>query len=109
MKCKVIKNYKSAYSDPIRLMQGDVVDWSERESQWKGWVWCKEQNGKKGWIPESILAKEGSKATIIKDYSAIELTIEEGETLEILCEESGWLWCKNNKGDCGWVPKEKVI
>ncbi len=108
MKCIVTKNYQSAYSDPIRLRPGSVVTWTNRESDWKGWVWCKDAVGKEGWVPESFLVKNGNKASITLDYVAKELTVTIGEELEILSEEAGWLWCRNNMGDCGWVPKENV-
>lgn len=42
------------------------------------------------------------------DHDATELTIEKREELEIIKEESGWLWCRNKRGDFGWIPKEKV-
>ncbi|MFA4874921.1 MAG: SH3 domain-containing protein [bacterium] len=108
MNCKVTKSYRSAYSDPIRLQSGSIVTWINRESDWQGWVWCKDASGKEGWVPESFIEKDGGRATVLRDYVAAELTVVVGDGLEILSEEAGWLWCKNDKGACGWVPKENV-
>ena len=39
-----------------------------------------------------------------RDYTATELTVEEGETVTVLLMESGWGWATNESGQSGWVP-----
>jgi SH3-like domain-containing protein len=104
----VTKPCTCACSDPILLKAGSVVTWAERESEWEGWAWCRDEAGKEGWVPEAILEKDGDRATVLREYVAAELTVEAGEKLELLSEESGWLWCRNGKGALGWVPKEHI-
>lgn len=108
-KCRVISGYLSAYPHPLKLKSGEVVTIGEKKSQWSGWLWCKDQTGKKGWIPESYIERKRDTGKMLVEYDATELTVEKGEELEIIKAESGWLWCKNKNGDFGWIPKEKVL
>lgn len=107
-KCRVIYGYRSAYPHPLKLKSGEVVTIGEKRSEWSGWLWCEDQDGKKGWVPESYVERKGDTGKVDVEYDATELTVEKGEELEIIKEEKGWLWCKNKKGNFGWIPKKKV-
>jgi uncharacterized protein YgiM (DUF1202 family) len=107
-KCRAISDYRSAYPDPLKLKSGEVVTIEEKESEWKGWLWCKDENGKVGWIPENYIKRKGDMGKLLVNYDATELNVEKGEELEIIKEESVWLWCKNQNGNFGWIPKEKM-
>lgn len=107
-KCRAMSGYRSAYPDPLKLRSGEVVTIGEKRSEWNGWLWCKDENGKTGWVPENYIKRKGDMGKLLVNYDATELTVEKGEELEIIKEESGWLWCKNKNGNLGWIPKEKV-
>ena len=107
-KGKVKSPYRSAYPDPLKLKPGEKVKLGKGISEWSGWAWCEDKNGKTGWVPESYLQIKGNSGKLLFDYDATELTVKKGEELKILKEQSGWLWCENRKGDYGWVPKDKV-
>lgn len=106
--CKVIKSYASAYPDPIKVKKGETLKIGKKESDWSGWTWCTDQNGKSGWLPDSYIKKDGSICTVLCDYEATELTVNIGESLVVEKEESGWFWCRNKEGLRGWVPSENV-
>ncbi len=84
---------------------------TEKRDLWKDihvWIWCVNQAGKEGWVPEPYLEVDGSSGTGNRDYDAVELDIEEGEYLDVLDEVNGWCWCRDTKGKTGWVPTENV-
>ena len=57
-------------------------------------------------MPESWLEKKGERCVLQRDYTATELSVEEGETVTVLLMESGWGWATNESGQSGWVPLE---
>ena len=88
-KCRVTRHYESSCPDPIRLNLSEKVSIEDRESEWSGWLWCINKNGKSGWVPERYVERTGEIGKMLFDYDANELTIVPGEELEILKEESG--------------------
>ncbi|HEQ98090.1 MAG TPA: hypothetical protein ENO22_01970 [candidate division Zixibacteria bacterium] len=107
-KAKVAKSYKSAYPDPLILRSGQKLRTEEKESEWPGWTWCVDDDGRAGWVPSSYLQITENTARAITDYNANELTVDIGDELQLLEEESGWYWCENSNGERGWVPAECI-
>jgi hypothetical protein len=110
----------------IRLRAGDVVAVGRRDERWTDWVWCTTPDGRAGWVPEAFLCTEPARcisgapavdlsgtgspqrlATALRDYDASELTVQTGETVDVLEEVSGWLLCRHG-ADVGWVPAECI-
>jgi len=106
--CKVIKDYKTPFSNPLILKKGYKVQIEEKECEWPGWIWSITQDGKSGWIPENYLEIKGYNAELLKDYNATELNATIGEFFLIENEESGWLWVSSENGRSGWIPLENV-
>ncbi len=102
--CRVIRDYASAYPDPLVLSAGETVTIEGREGKWPGWAWGITQNGTAGWIPARILTQEGTIGRIIEHYNATELTVRVGTQLTFSREESDWLWGTTPEGNSGWVP-----
>jgi hypothetical protein len=107
--CRVRTSYTSAFPDPLKLEVGQEVTVGERESEWPGWIWCRTGDGKEGWVPTAYVERKANTATVLQDYDATELTAAEDELLTVVKEEAGWLWCRKQNGDCGWLPKANVI
>ncbi len=105
---RVILAYESAYPDPLTLKAGDHVTVGRRDTQWPGFVWCTDRAGQGGWVPDSILERQGEQGILRRDYDATELTAAVGEQLTVNLEESGWLWCTNARGQNGWIPADNV-
>ena len=104
MKASVIQDYQAVYLYPIAFTAGETVQAIRRDTEYPGWIWCAGSSGKSGWVPERYLQIEGERATALRDYNAVELTVEVGEILTLLEIESGWAWVETGDGRCGWVP-----
>jgi hypothetical protein len=101
-------SYKASNPDPIAFCIGDCLSVEDRESNWKGWTWCRSLAGTGGWVPKAYLNRQGNMAVALQDYDAIELTVDPGEHLTGTLQESGWLWCTKPSGLSGWVPYENL-
>jgi SH3-like domain-containing protein len=93
--------YEAAYPDPIKLKTGDKVLVGHADEEYPGWTWCTAPDGKRGWVPQSLL--DGN--SISGDYEATELNVREGEELTLERELNGWCWCTNRYGTAGWLPQ----
>jgi hypothetical protein len=104
---RVSAAYRAQYDEPLTLRAGEILDLGTTDSEFDGWVWCKNHHG--GWIPGSLIEYDGIFPVAADDYSAVELSARLGEILEVLREEQGWLWCENLRGESGWIPKKNVV
>ncbi len=106
--CTVISDYKSPYTEPLKIRKGEILQIGDKESEWHGWVWCIKKDGNERWVPKNYLDIQGSSGIMLQDYEAKELTVSVGEELKIEKEESGWVWVSNKEGKKGWVPLENI-
>ena len=106
---KVIEKYEICYPNPLNLKVGDKIQLFEKDvpDKWKGWNWCKDSTGNEGWISETYFKRESNdSAEIIKDYTAQEIAVNEGDEVELIFEDCGWAWCKKSSSEEGWLPTE---
>jgi Variant SH3 domain len=109
MKLNVIKAYTREFENPIAFLRGDRVQVGEYSSgQWLGWVYCTAVDGRSGWVAETMLEITGNVGIARRNYSAIELSVIEHESLEGFEIAAGWQWCMNARDEAGWVPLENV-
>jgi len=105
----VIAAYESPYIDPCTFSAGEELTIGKRESEWDGWVWCTNQEGKSRWVPEVYVERRGDTCVMLRDYEATELSVSVDEKLVVTGEEeSGWVWCTNQTGQSGWVLWDNV-
>ena len=114
--CRVAKDYQASLAGPIAVEAGEAFTVSERTDVWENnsawiWVWCTDQRDKSGWVPKNIIQMDtdGQTGTTHAAYNARELTVTTGQELLIKQEESGWFWCCDQQGKCGWVPISHMI
>jgi len=92
---QVIKDYQTCYPDPIILKKGEEILYGKEDTQYPNWIFCKSIISKKeGWVPKQILSSPdavSSKAIVLQDYSAHELTVNKGELLVGLKHLNGHL------------------
>lgn len=102
MQVEVIEGWTASYTNPVRVRAGEALVLDGREDLWDGhrWLWARGPDGREGWVPDSLVAPDG---TASRDYSALELTCDAGERLEAVEERHGWVLCRNAEGE-GWVP-----
>ena len=106
---QVIADYQAPYPDPIVVKAGDEVSIDrDKKTDLAGWVWCTNQAGHDGWVPEAYLDDQGEKGLMCCDYDAVELTVRVGELLTVHKAESGFVWATNQAGQDGWVPATHV-
>jgi hypothetical protein len=106
--CRVVLAYHTPYPDPLIVRKGQDLVLGGEESEWPGWVWCSDGDGKSGWVPEKYVQLKDETCTMLRDYDATELSVGVGEDLIAGNEESGWIWCANRAGQSGWVPLQNV-
>jgi hypothetical protein len=113
MRYKVIKEYSDAPQDPIRIKEGETLEFieeSDPEGDWPNWVFCRGKE-KEGWIPRQILRIEETLAVSLADYSAQEHNLYPEEILVSEKILNGWIWCYKQKeeGRFAWAPLNHLI
>jgi hypothetical protein len=109
-KLTVLRGHDASYDDPIVLRAGGKVTLSGRTETWDGhrWLWAITTDGREGWIPDTLPGLRHGETVALADYSAVELTCAEGDTLSGIRSTHGWTWCVNDRGDAGWVPSRHL-
>jgi hypothetical protein len=102
-------SYQAAYPKPWRIKAGDRLMAGQKASEWTGWLWCTNDQGKSRWVPKRYLERRGGAVFATADYDATELTVREGELVACVKVESGWVWCRNQSDMQGWVPRENLV
>lgn len=108
---RVVKKHTSDFTIPLILTKDDIVEGEKRETEWDGWLWCKNKVGVFGWVPEpylQLLPEEERKYAALRDYNAFELPADVGQELVILYEVSSWAWARTPDDEEGWIPLENV-
>lgn len=106
----VTADYACAYPEPLSASKGDRLAVHQRDSEWPGWIWCTRADGAGGWVPQAWVQVHADRScTLLRDYTARELTVESGELLDALLTESGWAWVANSTGQSGWVPLANLV
>lgn len=111
----VVQAWTASYPYAVRLESGDPVWILKADSEFPGWLWCRGPGGEAAWIPEAFIepllesasgapAEEPEQGRMRRDYDSTELTVEAGERLILLEEESGWIWAEDSRGRRGWIP-----
>lgn len=79
---------------------------SGKADEWDGhlWVWAKNQAGKEGWIPDTLVKNVTGKQYAKTAFSALELTCHVGDELLAINEKHGWVLCRAEDNSEGWVP-----
>ena len=106
---RVMRSHVTNDPDPVRFVTGEVLSIGHHDQQWRSFVWCTDQSGHAGWVPDSHIEMTGAReATALRDYDATELTVSKGEVLDVLEEAGGWLRCRTSSGREGWVPGDNT-
>jgi hypothetical protein len=94
---------------PIRLSPGHQVQVGDHDTQWPEFVYVTAAHGS-GWVPARHLSRQSGTAVVLTAYDTTELATRTGELLDVLAEDllSGWLWCRSETGEQGWVPVNTV-
>lgn len=97
-------DYEDKDSDPLFLQPGDEVTTGVCDPTWPGWVWAENRDGKKGYVPEEILEPMGEgRFSAMASFDPTVLTLKRGDVLESMKQIHRWHWCRNQRGQEGWV------
>ena len=102
-----VRAYDRPYADPVAGTAGDeMVPDPERTATTDivGWTWCTAADGREGWVPEAWLAERDGRLVLLRDFSAIELSVRPGDRVELILGESGFVYGRRATGEEGWVP-----
>jgi hypothetical protein len=107
MRVIAVTAHVSAYPNPIRFEPGDRLVLGERDDAYPGWIRVITADGNAGWAPEQFVeCRSQTEGRAVEEYTARELNTVAGDSLVSHRELNGWLWVENDRGECGWVPKE---
>lgn len=101
----VTKAHVASFPEPFVGRRGERVVVGAEDTEYPGWIRSSTIDGRSGWVPRSLLRISAGEGELLADYDATELTAEPGDAVEVLAEESGWVWCLNLAGRSGWIPK----
>lgn len=101
---RAVKSWHVHYPDPIRGAAGDRLILGRRDDEYPGWVWATATDGRAGWVPEGRLRVEGEVGILLRDYNAVEMSLEPGDVVSGKLVEGGWLWATAANGQQGWAP-----
>ena len=104
----MVGDYTPKYPDPLTARAGDRVLVGTDDPEYPGWRWCTGPDGRMGWVPEQWLRREGPQATMLRDYTARELSVRAGADVRIVEAVSGWVWVTDARGQEGWIPQTCV-
>lgn len=97
-------DYEDHDSDPLALQPGDTVNVGPIDHTWPGWIWASDGHGRDGYVPEEILERlPDGRGVATAAFDPRVLTIRRGDRLESLRQIHGWHWCRNARGQEGWV------
>lgn len=104
--CTVIIPHTASYEDPIIALKGATLHLTGGTDRWNGylWIWAVASDGREGWVPDDLIVEISGRTVASRDYSAVELSCELNESLQVLERTHGWAWCKNLCDEFGWVP-----
>ena len=100
-------DYARPYETAISARKGEritpLTDGS-MSTDFMGWTWCIGADGRAGWVPDSWCEAGEDGWCLIRDYSAMELSVKQGQRLRLIASESGFVFVEDADGAKGWVP-----
>jgi uncharacterized protein YgiM (DUF1202 family) len=97
---------------PLAMREGEPLTVEvDTSAEWPAFVLVTNKEGKRGWVPERYLRRQGEKTVAIRRYDTTTLDPSEGEILKVIEEdlECGWVWCRDKKGNTGWFAINHLV
>jgi len=97
-------DYEETDRNALRLEPGAEVTVGPPDRAWPGWVWAADSANHRGYVPEEILDALGDgRFAANQAFDPTVLTVKRGDALESVRQIHGWHWCRNARGEEGWV------
>ncbi len=97
---RVAKAWRASYSPALKLRAGEAITPIRTDTEYPGWHWVENAKGLGGWIPSAILRDD----VALEAFDSTELTVTEGDEVQILSIRQGWVRCRAANDDTGWLP-----
>jgi hypothetical protein len=108
-KVRVVESRPRDHVVTIHISPGDVVGVGHRNQQFPEFLWCASEDGHQGWVAESYLRMTSeAEAVAVEEYDAAQLTVVEGELLDVVDRQGAFLLVRNTAGARGWIPARVV-
>ncbi|EHK67607.1 SH3 domain-containing protein [Achromobacter arsenitoxydans] len=109
MKFVAVGQHRSEYPEPVAFSQGALLAIGERyegPEGWDNWFFCSTAGGIGGWVPGQIIERIDERhGRALRDYTARELDVDEGDEFSGSEQINGWMWCsRQSDGQSGWAP-----
>ncbi|HYN07230.1 MAG TPA: hypothetical protein VES67_07550 [Vicinamibacterales bacterium] len=105
MRAVVRETHVVQYADPISVDAGARVIVGRRDDRFTRWLWCRADDGREGWVPETILTStEPGTAVVVEAYEATQVPVQAGTPVDVIKEFDGFAWIQCEDGRLGWVP-----
>ena len=101
---RVVEPHQPDSTAALIVRQGEHLHFERRKTEWAGWLWCTNNTGQSGWVPESWVEIQGGTAVLCRDYDATELAVKPGDAVQVGFAVSGWAWITRADGATGWIP-----
>jgi hypothetical protein len=103
---RVIESRPRDHVRNLSVREGEVIGVGHRNQQYPEMRWCTPENGSSGWMAESYFEYASpTEAVVTRAYDASQLTVVEGEELDVLDVVGEWWLCRNDRDIQGWVPR----
>jgi catechol 2,3-dioxygenase-like lactoylglutathione lyase family enzyme len=107
----IIRPHKASFEVFPEVKRGEVVEFFRIDSENPAWFYGQDSSGREGYLPKDFFnqsdCQEG-KLIARCDYSARELTVSEGQEVELLEEYGDWIYARVDN-QVGWIPKASVF
>jgi uncharacterized protein YgiM (DUF1202 family) len=107
---RVEKKHQRSFDEAPKVQAGEVVRFLWEDEKNPGWFFGETFGGTEGFFPNRWfeVRLEAQEATALRDYNAMELTVDKGEIVEAIDEAAGWLLVKTADHRTGWIPRANV-
>lgn len=100
MTARVARPWRQSYDPALAVRAGEALTIGAGDDEYPGWVWCENADGLGGWLPETVLGP----GRAVADFDTRELSVSEGDFIDIEARLLGWALCVTPEGARGWVP-----
>lgn len=97
-------DYEERNTRALHLSAGQEVTSGPADTTWPGWIWARDGDECSGYVPEEILEPLGEdRWAALEDFDPTVLKLTRGDVVTSLRHLHGWHWCRNERGEEGWV------
>ncbi len=109
---QTVSGHERSFEKVPKVRRGESITVQRFDDNHPGWFFGTTVEGTSGFFPRLWFhfTSDAKTAEALRDYTATELTVAPGSTVEVMEEVAGWVFCRdqngeNNNGEEGWLPR----